>query len=73
MFNTLEFRALRPMHPSLSGTTPNPTYTSNINFNNNKLLQKCAWQRYTNSQLFLGDKVAETLRVSVCHNQNNGV
>ena len=57
--------------PSLH--TPNPTYRSNINFTDNKLLQECAWQRYTNSQLFLGVKVEETLKVSVCHIQNNGV
>ena len=42
--------------PSLH--TPNPIYKTNINSNANKLLQKCAWQRYTNSQLFLG--VTET-------------
>jgi hypothetical protein len=38
--------------PSLH--TSNPTYKTNINSNNNKLLQKREWQRYANSQLFLG-------------------
>ena len=36
----------------------------------NNTITKCAWQRYTNSQLFLLDvNVAETLRVSVCRIQ----
>ena len=52
--------------PSLH--TPNPTYKSNINSNDNKLLQKRAWQRYTNSQLFLGGKETADTIVSLCDN-----
>ncbi|MEM0143681.1 MAG: hypothetical protein QXL94_06995 [Candidatus Parvarchaeum sp.] len=38
-----------------------------INLYFNKLLQKCVWRRFTNSQLLLGYKTAETLKVSACH------
>lgn len=36
-------------------------------FNGYNMITKSEWQRYTNSQLFLGDKEVETLRVSGSH------
>ncbi|MEM4097868.1 MAG: hypothetical protein QXS81_04190 [Candidatus Micrarchaeaceae archaeon] len=44
-----------------------------INLYSNKLLQKCDWQRYTNSRLFLGDKTVEMLKVSAGYKPFVGV
>lgn len=71
MFNTLEFRTLRPIIPSLSDTTPNPT-NQYIKFKeHNTTTQNAMRQRYTNSQLFLGVNITGTLRVSVCRQKSD--
>ncbi|MEM3860652.1 MAG: hypothetical protein QXV17_12445 [Candidatus Micrarchaeaceae archaeon] len=65
MFRTLGFSAFRSACPSLSGTTPIPPYQYLRFEAHNSTVQNALWQRYTNSRLFLGDKTAEILRVSV--------
>ena len=42
-----------------------------INLYYNKILQKCVANAIQISRLFLGDKVEETLRVSVCRQKSD--
>ncbi len=44
-----------------------------INLYFNKSITKCVANAIQTSRLFLSVKVAETLRVSVCHIKSNGV